>query len=239
VPANTGQRLHQVIEREQQALEQPATIRVASNPEFLREGQAVADTLSPDRIVYGTYDDEARDVLRELYAPLVERVGCPVVETDVPSAELIKHASNAFLATRISFINQVARICDRVGADVRTVARGMGLDERAVLQQVELPLASPVILAGIRIATVTTIGLVVVTAVIGQGGLGRLIFDGLVLYRTPWMWAGFVLCVAYAVVADVALALPGLGDVLGTAPWVEQTARELLGGPLNRLKGGI
>jgi UDPglucose 6-dehydrogenase len=131
VPANTGARLAQVIEREQHAAGNGgAAIHVASNPEFLREGQAVEDTLRPDRVVYGTSSEVARDKLRQVYAPLVERTGCPVVETDVPTAELIKHASNAFLATRISFINQVARICEKVGADVEKVADGMGLDER-------------------------------------------------------------------------------------------------------------
>jgi UDPglucose 6-dehydrogenase len=131
VPANTGERLSQVIQREQARHGNGgATVHVASNPEFLREGVAVRDTLEPDRIVYGTSSDRARDALRRVYAPLVERVGCPVVETDVPTAELIKHASNAFLATRLSFINAVANICDRVGADVEVVAQGMGHDAR-------------------------------------------------------------------------------------------------------------
>lgn len=130
VPANTGARLKDVVAREVAHRGGEVTVRVASNPEFLREGQAVEDTLRPDRVVYGTDDEVARDVLRRVYAPLVERTGAPVVETDVPTAELIKHASNAMLATRISFINQVARVCDRVGADVEEVAAGMGLDER-------------------------------------------------------------------------------------------------------------
>ena len=130
VPANTGRRLQQVIEREQRRHGRRVRIDVASNPEFLREGTAVEDSLYPDRIVIGTSSDWARDRLRTAYAPVVEEQGCPVVETDVPTAELIKHASNAFLATRISFINQVARICERVGADVATVAAGMGHDER-------------------------------------------------------------------------------------------------------------
>jgi UDPglucose 6-dehydrogenase len=131
VPANTGMRLAQVIDREQRAAGRSAApIHVASNPEFLREGQAVEDTLRPDRVVYGTSSEVALERLREVYAPLVARTGCPVVETDVATAELIKHASNAFLATRISFINQVARVCEQVGADVETVAHGMGLDER-------------------------------------------------------------------------------------------------------------
>jgi UDPglucose 6-dehydrogenase len=131
VPANTGARLAQVIEREQARRGNGGpTVHVASNPEFLREGVAVQDTLEPDRIVYGTSSEVARDALRRVYAPLVERVGCPVVETDVATAELIKHASNAFLATRLSFINAVANICDRVGADVEVVAQGMGHDDR-------------------------------------------------------------------------------------------------------------
>jgi UDPglucose 6-dehydrogenase len=131
VPANTGARLTQVIEREQARNDHHSPrVHIASNPEFLREGVAVRDTLEPDRIVYGTSSDFARDALRRVYAPMVERVGCPVVEADVATAELIKHASNAFLATRLSFINAVANICDRVGADVELVAEGMGHDPR-------------------------------------------------------------------------------------------------------------
>ena len=130
VPANTGLRLTQVIERERERVGRDYEIDVASNPEFLREGNAVEDTLHPDRIVYGTSSDRARDVLREVYARVVAEDGCPVVETDVPTAELIKHASNAFLATKISFINAVAQICERVGADVEQVADGMGYDSR-------------------------------------------------------------------------------------------------------------
>ncbi len=131
VPANTGARLTQVIEREQQRRgSDAAAVHVASNPEFLREGVAVKDTAEPDRIVYGTASDLARERLREVYAPMVAAVGCPVVETDVPTAELIKHASNAFLATRLSFINAVANVCDKVGADIELVAQGMGHDAR-------------------------------------------------------------------------------------------------------------
>jgi UDPglucose 6-dehydrogenase len=130
VPASTGRRLEQVIAREQARLGTSYRIEIASNPEFLREGTAVQDTLHPDRIVYGTSSDWARDVLRRVYAPLVAQDGCPVVETDVATSEVIKHASNAFLATRISFINAVARICEQVGADVNVVADGMGYDAR-------------------------------------------------------------------------------------------------------------
>ncbi len=130
VPANTGSRLAQVVDRERQRLGVSHRVEVASNPEFLKEGAAVDDTLYPDRIVYGTSTEEARDVLRRVYQPLIDTHGCPVVETDVPTAELIKHASNAFLATRISFINAVAQVCERVGADVSVVAEGMGHDVR-------------------------------------------------------------------------------------------------------------
>jgi UDPglucose 6-dehydrogenase len=130
VPANTGRRLEQTIQREQARTGNGVRIDVVSNPEFLKEGTAVEDTLHPDRIVYGTSSRRARDVMRQVYRPLLEVDDCPVVETDVASAELIKHASNAFLATRISFMNAVAQISGRVGADVEEIARGMGFDSR-------------------------------------------------------------------------------------------------------------
>ncbi len=130
VPANTGMRLSYVIEREQARARNGARIEVASNPEFLREGQAVADTLRPDRVVVGTSSEQAGAALREVYAPLLAEHDCPYIETDLVTAELIKHASNAFLATRISFINAVARLCELVGADVGAVAEGMGADHR-------------------------------------------------------------------------------------------------------------
>lgn len=111
---------------------------VVSNPEFLREGSAVYDTFNPDRIVLGGNNTKAVEMMRELYTPLIERKYAedqslppvPVVVTDLSSAEMIKYAANAFLATKISFINEVANICDRVGADVVQVAKGMGLDSR-------------------------------------------------------------------------------------------------------------
>lgn len=111
---------------------------VVSNPEFLREGSAVYDTFNPDRIVLGSQSQRAIALMQELYAPIVERkfaenqdlLPVPVVVTDLTSAEMIKYASNAFLATKISFINEVANICDRVGADVTQVAQGIGLDSR-------------------------------------------------------------------------------------------------------------
>ncbi|AFZ36349.1 nucleotide sugar dehydrogenase [Stanieria cyanosphaera PCC 7437] len=111
---------------------------VVSNPEFLREGSAVYDTFNPDRIVLGGNSDRAIAMMQELYQPLVDRSFAedkslppvPVVVTDLSSAEMIKYAANSFLATKISFINEVANICDRVGADVTQVAKGIGLDSR-------------------------------------------------------------------------------------------------------------
>jgi UDPglucose 6-dehydrogenase len=111
---------------------------VVSNPEFLREGSAIYDTFNPDRIVIGSNSDRAIALMQELYAPIVQRQCAadsahppvPVVVTDLTSAEMIKYAANAFLATKISFINEVANICDRVGADITQVSRGIGLDSR-------------------------------------------------------------------------------------------------------------
>ncbi|MEL6605676.1 MAG: UDP-glucose/GDP-mannose dehydrogenase family protein [Cyanobacteria bacterium J06614_10] len=115
-----------------------ASFDVVSNPEFLREGSAVFDTFNPDRIVLGSNSEKALGMMKELYQPLVSRSfsedksadPVPVVVTDLNSAEMVKYASNAFLATKISFINEVANICDRVGADVTQVAQGIGLDSR-------------------------------------------------------------------------------------------------------------
>ena len=115
--------------------------RVASNPEFLREGSAVYDSFFPDRIVLGSDERDALDTMRALYEPIVEqtfptrrdprpKAAVPFVTTDLASAEMIKYAANAFLATKISFINEIATICELVGADVSSVAHGMGLDER-------------------------------------------------------------------------------------------------------------
>ncbi len=120
------------------ASEIKADFDVVSNPEFLREGSAVYDTFNPDRIVLGGNSEKATSMMKELYAPLVERKfsdnpslrPVPVVVTDLSSAEMIKYAANAFLATKISFINEVANVCDRVGADVTQVAKGIGLDSR-------------------------------------------------------------------------------------------------------------
>jgi len=130
VPVRTGERIRHVLALQAKADGRGVVHEVVSNPEFLREGSAVSDTLHPDRIVVGADTDHAHEVMRALYAPLLARHDCPYVATDVRTAELIKHASNAFLATKISFINAVARICEVAGADVQTVADAMGHDAR-------------------------------------------------------------------------------------------------------------
>jgi UDPglucose 6-dehydrogenase len=126
VPVGTGQMVEAVV-RERSGSGQE--FAVVSNPEFLREGSAIEDFMRPDRIVIGAKTQRAIDVMREMYAPL-EAAGVPFVISNVESAEMIKYASNGFLATKISFINEVAELCERVGADVAVVARGMGLDHR-------------------------------------------------------------------------------------------------------------
>src|SRR5215831_16076472 len=123
VPVGTGEFVREVIERHQP---QPIPFDVVSNPEFLREGSAIEDTLRPDRIVIGAPTQQVAMTLLELYAPL-ER---PMIITDVPSAEMIKYASNAFLATKISFANAIANLCEAAGADVTHVMKGVGLDAR-------------------------------------------------------------------------------------------------------------
>lgn len=126
VPAGTGAWIRSVIEG---ARKGDHHFDVVSNPEFLREGSAIEDFLRPDRIVVGAESDQAVAILRDLYRPLTRR-GFPLVSTNVETAEVIKYASNAFLATKVAFINEVAGLCEKVGADVREVASGMGLDNR-------------------------------------------------------------------------------------------------------------
>jgi UDPglucose 6-dehydrogenase len=123
VPVGTGNLVREIIETNRR---RNVDFDVVSNPEFLREGSAIKDTLEPDRIVIGAPNQVVAMKILELYAPL-ER---PVIITDVASAEMIKYASNAFLATKISFINSIANICEMVGADVVQVIRGMGHDHR-------------------------------------------------------------------------------------------------------------
>ena len=125
VPVGTGDRIEAII-RESRP---DADFAVVSNPEFLREGAAIEDFKRPDRIVVGTSDERAREVMMEIYRPLYLNRS-PILFTDRRSSELIKYASNAFLATKITFINEIANLCETIGADVQDVARGMGLDNR-------------------------------------------------------------------------------------------------------------
>jgi UDPglucose 6-dehydrogenase len=125
VPVGTGREVQDVI----RAARPDADFDVASNPEFLREGSAIEDFRRPDRVVVGCGSDRAREVMREVYRPLFINE-TPMLFTGRESAELIKYASNAFLATKITFINEMADLCEKVGADVKDVARGMGLDKR-------------------------------------------------------------------------------------------------------------
>ncbi|HEX9731923.1 MAG TPA: UDP-glucose/GDP-mannose dehydrogenase family protein [Thermoanaerobaculia bacterium] len=126
VPTGTGQAIEEIVARESGGRHEFA---VVSNPEFLREGSAIEDFMRPDRVVIGSRDRRAIDIMLDIYAPL-SRADVPFVLTDVESAELIKYASNGFLATKISFINEIAALCEAFGADVEVVARGMGLDTR-------------------------------------------------------------------------------------------------------------
>ena len=126
VPVGTGAWLRERLRRRASP---HAVFEVVSNPEFLREGSAVNDFLRPDRVVIGTSSDRAAAVMREIYRPLY-LIEAPIVITDVESAEMIKYASNAFLAVKIGFMNSIANLCDAVGADVHVVAKGMGLDKR-------------------------------------------------------------------------------------------------------------
>ncbi len=123
VPVGTGDMVFNIIAEHAAP---GVTFSVVSNPEFLREGSALSDFFKPDRIVLGSDDRKAAEEVAELHAPL----GAPAFITDLRTAEMIKYASNAFLATRISFINEIAQICEKLGADVREVARGMGADKR-------------------------------------------------------------------------------------------------------------
>lgn len=122
VPVQTGAKIKSVMEIRGDDI----PFDVASNPEFLREGSAISDFLHPDRIVLGVETEKAKRILLDIYEPL----GAPIIVTDMQSAEIIKHASNSFLATKISFINAVSIICELAGANIREVARGMGLDSR-------------------------------------------------------------------------------------------------------------
>ncbi len=125
VPVGTNRKVAEVIRK----VRPEAEFDVASNPEFLREGAAIDDFMRPDRVVVGVESERARQVMEEIYRPLYLR-DFPIITTDLESAEMIKYAANAFLATKITFINEIAALCERVGADVKQVSKGMGLDGR-------------------------------------------------------------------------------------------------------------
>src|SRR5439155_14365667 len=126
VPVGTGDRVHAILKR---YAKRRVPFDVASNPEFLREGTAVENFMRPDRIVIGANTERAQKILRGIYAPLY-LLETPTLLTDVRTAELLKYAANAFLATKISFVNEMANLAEAVGADIRDVAKGMGLDRR-------------------------------------------------------------------------------------------------------------
>ena len=125
VPVGTNKQVEEVIRRTRP----DAEFDVASNPEFLREGAAIDDFMKPDRVVVGVQTERAAQVMAEIYRPLFLR-DFPIVTTDLESSEMIKYAANAFLATKITFINEIAALCEKVGADVKQVSKGMGLDGR-------------------------------------------------------------------------------------------------------------
>ena len=125
VPVGTGYRVAEILRNSRRG----GDVEVAANPEFLREGSAIADFMRPDRVVIGAESERAGAVLRQLYRPLY-LIETPMLFTDIATAELIKYAANAFLATKITFINEIADLCERLGADVQDVARGIGLDGR-------------------------------------------------------------------------------------------------------------
>ena len=125
VPVGTSRRIAEIVRATRPDLD----FDVASNPEFLREGNAIGDFMRPDRVVIGAESERARDVLRQLYRPLY-LIEAPIVFTGIETAELTKYAANAFLAMKVTFINEMADLCERVGADVHDVARGIGLDGR-------------------------------------------------------------------------------------------------------------
>jgi UDPglucose 6-dehydrogenase len=126
VPVGTGEWVRKLIHENQTAKH---NFGVCSNPEFLREGAAISDFMRPDRVVIGSRDAEAIAIMRDLYRPLF-LIETPFVITSLEAAELTKYAANAFLATKISFINEIANLCDKIGCDVHDVARGMGMDKR-------------------------------------------------------------------------------------------------------------
>lgn len=129
VPISTGQKVKQEINDILKQLNKNIKFDIVSNPEFLREGSAVGDFINPDRIVIGAENENAITIMKKIYH-IQEKINIPIVFTNIETAEMIKYASNAFLATKVSFINEVANMCERSNADVRTVSKAMGLDRR-------------------------------------------------------------------------------------------------------------
>jgi UDPglucose 6-dehydrogenase len=126
VPVGTADAVRDIVTRASSGKHE---FDIVSNPEFLREGAAIKDFLNPDRVVVGVSSERAKEMMEKIYRPIA-RAGRPVIVTDIRSAELIKYASNAFLATKITFVNEIANFCEKVGANVKEVARGMGADSR-------------------------------------------------------------------------------------------------------------
>jgi nucleotide sugar dehydrogenase len=125
VPVGTAREVKRLINKNNPN----ADFDIASNPEFLREGSAINDFMEPDRVILGLESEKAEKYLKNLYAPLIEK-NTSIITTDLESAELIKYASNAFLATKISFINELSHLCEKTGANIKSVSEGMGLDDR-------------------------------------------------------------------------------------------------------------
>jgi UDPglucose 6-dehydrogenase len=129
VPAGTGEEVKRIIKQANPSL----SFDIASNPEFLREGNAIVDFMEPDRVVIGTETAKAKEVMTKLYKPFADK-GAPLVHTDIVSSELIKYAANTFLATKVSFINEMADLCERLGGNIEDVSTGMGTDKRIGMQ---------------------------------------------------------------------------------------------------------
>jgi len=129
VPVGTSYRVRELVQEELRRAGKDIRFAVASNPEFLREGAALGDFVRPDRVVIGADDEAALEIMKDLYRPLFLNE-TPFVLTNIPTAELTKYAANAFLATKISFINEFANLCERLGGDIQALARGIGLDGR-------------------------------------------------------------------------------------------------------------
>jgi UDPglucose 6-dehydrogenase len=129
VPIGTAEKVRQAVQQELDKRDSNIKFDVASNPEFLKEGDAISDCLHPDRIVVGTDSEKAKEIINRLYKPFVLN-GHPIIFMDIPSAELTKYAANAMLATKISFMNDIANFCEKVGADINAVRKGIGSDKR-------------------------------------------------------------------------------------------------------------